>query len=236
VVLMLLLLAAAVVAPPTLPLLPPHPKVNVILAPRPPLPAPPDNDAGGGASDPLPARKGKLPDARPARVFIPPSVAVNEHPALPVLVAMTGLPDLDIDLSQFGDPGANSLTGGLGPGPGKGIGPGFGPGIGPGGGEGLKNSFTALKTQVTRPPQLIYKEEPQYSEPARRAHIQGYVRLRIDVALDGKPINIRVIQGIGLGLDECAIDAVKRWRFQPALAGDVPVVAPATIEVGFHLI
>jgi protein TonB len=56
------------------------------------------------------------------------------------------------------------------------------------------------------------------------------------VALDGKPINIRVIQGIGLGLDECAIDAVKRWRFQPALAGDVPVVAPATIEVGFHLI
>jgi TonB family protein len=83
---------------------------------------------------------------------------------------------------------------------------------------------------------LISKFEPEYSEPARKARLQGYVRLKIDVGLDGRPINIQVIQGIGLGLDEAAIDAVKRWRFHPAMAGDKPVVAPATIEVGFHLI
>jgi protein TonB len=45
-----------------------------------------------------------------------------------------------------------------------------------------------------------------------------------------------VIEGIGLGLDEAAINAVKQWRFQPALSGSQPVVAPAVVEVGFHLL
>ncbi|MEI9811463.1 MAG: energy transducer TonB [Acidobacteriota bacterium] len=83
---------------------------------------------------------------------------------------------------------------------------------------------------------MIHQVEPEYSEPARRAHIQGIVRLRIDVGLDGLPTNIRVIEGMGMGLDESAIEAVRRWRFQPALSGDLPVVAPAIVEVGFHLL
>jgi len=58
----------------------------------------------------------------------------------------------------------------------------------------------------------------------------------IDVGPDGHPANIRVAHGVGLGLDERAIDAVSHWRFSPAVAGDGPVVAPALVEVGFHLL
>ena len=90
--------------------------------------------------------------------------------------------------------------------------------------------------RVTRAPQLIYQIEPEYSEEARKARYQGVVVLHIEVGLDGLASNIRVIEGAGLGLDERAIDAVRKWRFRPALAGDRPVVAPAVVEVNFRLL
>jgi protein TonB len=48
--------------------------------------------------------------------------------------------------------------------------------------------------------------------------------------------NVRVLRGLGLGLDEKALEAVKQWRFRPGYRDGRPVVAPATIEVNFHLL
>lgn len=230
-----LLFAAAAVGPP--PPLPPH-VIPVLLRPR--LEAPHvwqqksgPQDSGGGQSIPEPASKG-APPKRERRLFQLPMVAVNDAPKLVLAVSLSDAPEFDA--GPVGDPsGLLGVTGG-GPGCCAGLGKGFSDG---GIGDGNNPGFTGLQVQqqkLTRNPQIIYKEEPQYSEPARRAKIQGYVRLRIDVGLDGRPLNIRVVQPIGMGLDENAIEAVKRWRFRPALIGDKPVVAPALVEVGFHLL
>jgi periplasmic protein TonB len=52
---------------------------------------------------------------------------------------------------------------------------------------------------------------------------------------DGKPRDIRVLRTLGLGLDEKAMEAVKNWRFEPALKDGKPVDVQITVEVTFHL-
>ncbi len=230
----LLLAAAAVVGPP--PILPPRTttiELHPITAPPPRPPA--KEDSGGGQGTPEPAAKGRLPEKPTRRIFLPPMVAINDQPRLVIAVGLINAPEIDSALSAIGDPFGILDSLGGGPGKGGGIGIGDGPGIG----EGTEKGFTraTITTQkLTRRPEIISKVEPQYSEPARRAHLQGSVKIRIDVGLDGIPTNIRVVEPIGMGLDEAAIEAVKRWRFRPALVGDRPVVAPALVEVGFHLL
>jgi periplasmic protein TonB len=232
--LLLLLLAAAAVGPP--PPLPPH--VTILpLNPRipPPTPRLQPEESGGGQATPEPASKGQLPNKPTRRLFLPPTVAVNDHPKLIMAVGLINAPDLDLALDTIGDP--FGLLDGLNGGPGTHGGIGTGPGGNIGDGPGGKYSVgTVPKEKLTRTPELISKVEPQYSEAARRAHMQGAVRLRIEVGLDGRPVNIQVVQTLGMGLDEAAIEAVKHWRFRPALIGDRPVVAPALVEVAFHLL
>jgi TonB family protein len=57
-----------------------------------------------------------------------------------------------------------------------------------------------------------------------------------EVDTNGRLRNIRVTRGLGLGLEEKAIEAVKQWRFRPGTRDGKPVVAPASIEVNFHLL
>ncbi|MDX1981956.1 MAG: energy transducer TonB, partial [Bryobacteraceae bacterium] len=52
----------------------------------------------------------------------------------------------------------------------------------------------------------------------------------------GRAVNIRVRQGLGLGLDERAVEAVGKWRFRPAARDGKPVRSPALIEVSFRLL
>jgi TonB family protein len=84
-------------------------------------------------------------------------------------------------------------------------------------------------------PTLIQRVEPDYSEEARQAKYQGTVLVSVDVGTDGVPRNVRVIRGLGLGLDEKAMEAVRQWRFKPGMRDGQPVVTPATIEVNFRL-
>jgi protein TonB len=231
--LLVLLLAAAVMGPP--PPLPPHLIIKMPLSIRLPAPRLTPQESGGGQNSPEPASKGRLPDKPVRRMFLPPTVAMNDQAHLAIQVSMIDAPEMNSALAEIGDPlGLLAGTGG-GPGRGGGIGTGLGGGIGDGPERGFTGG-TLAQEKLTRTPQVIYQEEPQYSEPARRAHVQGFVRLRIDVGIDGRPLNIRVVKAMGLGLDENAIEAVKRWRFRPALIGDRPVIAPAMVEVGFHLL
>jgi len=78
--------------------------------------------------------------------------------------------------------------------------------------------------------------EPEFSEEARRAKYQGTVLLTIEVGEDGQPHRLRILRGLGLGLDEKAIEAVSRWKFKPAQRNGHPVRAAATIEVNFRLL
>ncbi len=85
-------------------------------------------------------------------------------------------------------------------------------------------------------PKLISQVDPEYSEKARKARLQGLVALSIIVEPDGTPSNIQVSRSLGRDLDVKAIEAVKKWRFQPSMKDGHPVrYGPVEIDVNFHL-
>jgi len=86
------------------------------------------------------------------------------------------------------------------------------------------------------PPKLLYKVEPEYTAEARTAGYQGSVALSVEIGPDGIARNIRVVKGLGLGLDESAVTAVQQWHFQPGTKDGAPVPVLATIEVNFRLL
>jgi TonB family protein len=85
------------------------------------------------------------------------------------------------------------------------------------------------------PPRVLYAPDPQYSDAARRAKLQGAVVLWLIVDQDGKPHQIRVQRSLGKGLDEKAVEAVKKWRFKPAIKDGQPVAVMINVEVNFLL-
>ena len=71
---------------------------------------------------------------------------------------------------------------------------------------------------------------------ARAAKYQGTVTLYIEVGPDGLAHNVRVLNSLGMGLDEKAIDAVSQWQFRPGMKNGAPVTVAASIEVNFRLL
>jgi TonB family protein len=86
------------------------------------------------------------------------------------------------------------------------------------------------------PPKLVFKVEPAYTEEARLVKHQGSATLFIVVGTDGQIYGLRLVRGLGLGLDEQAADAVRKWRFEPGKKGDAPVCVSAQIAVNFRLL
>jgi TonB family protein len=84
-------------------------------------------------------------------------------------------------------------------------------------------------------PKAIYAPDPEYSEEARQAKLQGTCILELVVGPNGKPRDIKVTQALGRGLDEKAIEAVKTWRFEPGKKYDKPVATIINVEVAFRL-
>ena len=64
---------------------------------------------------------------------------------------------------------------------------------------------------------------------------QGYRHPVLVVGTDGRPSNIRVLSSLGMGLDEKAIEAVRTWKFEPAMKDGHPVRVEIAVEVDFHL-
>jgi len=91
----------------------------------------------------------------------------------------------------------------------------------------------------TRPfdsaPHLIHKVEPEYSNEARDARLEGTVLLYAEIGTDGRAANVRIVRGLGLGLNEKAIEAVREWEFASGMKDGKPIVVRATIEVNFRL-
>jgi TonB family protein len=85
-------------------------------------------------------------------------------------------------------------------------------------------------------PILVFRQEPEYSEEARAAKLQGTVLVSLVVGEDGQPRNVRVRKSLGLGLDENAVEAVSRWRFRAGTKDGQPVAVESSIEVDFRLL
>ena len=201
---------------------------------------------GGGDRSPLPAAKGRLPKASLKQFTPPVQVYNNLNPKLPMEPTIIAPPDVNlpqVNMSQYGDPLAKlgppsngpGSGGGIGSGNGGGVGSGKGGGFGPGEGGGVGGGAFHMGAGITAPT-VLYKVEPEYSEEARKAKYQGTVELVIEVDVNGKPRNLKVVRSLGLGLDEKAIEAVEKWKFRPGYKDGHPVVVQAYVEVNFRLL
>jgi protein TonB len=228
--LILLLTSRAVRSPAPTPLGP----ITLLVAPHRIFAKQTEQRAGGSNQTLLPARHGQPPPTA-HRTFIPPVSPPDPKLPMPVTVAFES-PTIEISVPQIGDPSSLLANGGLGVHGSNGIGDhGCCGGIGDqtSGKPGI--SATPRTGHKITPPQLIFKVEPEFSKAARKAKYQGVVVLAIEVGADGRPQNLRVLEMLGLGLDEKAIEAVSQWRFRPGYQDGRPVVTTATVEVAFRL-
>lgn len=202
---------------------------------------------GGGDHDRLPAPKGRLPKVAMQQITPPVIVARNEKPRLAVQptvvvppqvrVADNHLPNLGVSASVMpAAPPSNGIGsgGGIGSGSGGGVGVGHGPGVGPGTGGGIGGGVYKVGGGISAP-QAISSPDPGYTDEARSAKKQGTCVLKLIVDSTGHPRDLRVVRGLGFGLDEKALEAVRQWRFQPALKDGRPVDVQISVEVEFHL-
>jgi periplasmic protein TonB len=203
---------------------------------------------GGGDHDRIEAPKGRLPKTALQQITPPQIVMRNEHPKLAVEPTVVIPPQVrlaDNHMPNLGNPSSAVLPsappsngtgsgGGIGSGSGGGVGVGHGPGVGAGSGGGIGGGVYKVGGGISAP-QAVSTPDPEYTEEARNAKTQGTCILWLIVDDHGNPRDIRVVRGLGMGLDAKAIEAVKQWRFQPAQKDGRPVNVQISVEVGFRL-
>ena len=211
----------------------------------PPKPKKSGGGGGGGRREKTPASRGKLPRFSDRQLTPPTPKIVNLKPVLPVepTVVVPQLAQLPpVSIAQLGDPlgipgppsSGPGTGGGIGTGTGGGVGPGKGAGVGPGEGGGMGGGPFRVGGGVSAPT-VLYRIEPNYSEDARRARYQGSVVLSAIVRKDGSIQILKVLRGLGLGLDENAVEALKKWKFRPGTRSGEPVDVALNIEINFAL-
>jgi len=85
-------------------------------------------------------------------------------------------------------------------------------------------------------PVLTHSVMAKFTDEARRAHYQGVCIVALIVDAKGRPQNVHIVRSLGMGLDEKAMDAIRKYKFKPALMdGKTPVPVMVTVEVNFHL-
>ncbi|MGA8089442.1 MAG: energy transducer TonB [Terracidiphilus sp.] len=219
-----------------------------LFAPAPPPPkilpvaAKAGGGGGGGAHQPIPPTRGKAPEVAKVQMNAPQLVRL-ERPKLAVEpTEQVRIPDnpkmLNIGISNSpqialasqGNGSGSGFGSGLGGGLGSGHGIGAGPGSGGGYGGGLMNVGGGVSA-----PAVIHSVQPEFSEQARSANLQGTVALQLIVDAEGNPQNIRVTRHLGMGLDEKAVEAMRQYKFRPAMYQGHPVAVKIVVEIDFHL-
>jgi TonB family protein len=232
-----------------------HPTVTLIVPPvsdyQPPLSVKKIDTIGGGGGGgehaKIPAPKGKLPKHSMEQITPPAIVVRNEHPKLtaePTVVVPPQVHLPTMNALSLGDPKAiipsgpasngTGSGGGIGSGSGGGVGAGSGPGVGKGSGGGIGGGVFRVGGGVSAP-RALETPDPEYSEEARKAKYQGTVVLWLIVDATGHPQQIKVARSLGMGLDQKAIEAVRKWKFEPAKKDGTPVAVQINVEVNFRL-
>jgi periplasmic protein TonB len=187
---------------------------------------------GGGSPDKAEVSKGRIPP----RVEHPEMTAKLQAPVPTIDVQKDiQIPD-NPALPNFGMANSpNVKMGSLGNGSGSGLGNGRGSGVGSGEGGNIGGGLYRVGGGVSAP-QALNSVEAEFSDEARRAKYQGVCLISLIVDAQGNPQNPRVVRALGMGLDEKAIEAVKKYKFKPAMKdGKTPVPVMITVEVNFRL-
>jgi periplasmic protein TonB len=183
-----------------------------------------------------------VPEVRPVeRPVEPPPVVAKPDPIPPVVAPVVSAPAEPKEQAGVLTPTAPAadsqgagVGGGSGTGSGRGIGEGSGPGIGDGTGGGTGGGPYRPGSGITAP-SILQEVKPDYTEDARRRGLSGDVVLEIVVRSDGRVGAIRIVQGLGAGLDQRAVEAVRQWRFAPARRFGTPVDVRVEVAVEFRL-
>jgi TonB family protein len=202
---------------------------------------------GGGDHSLVDPTKGHLPKIE-KNPMVPPMIPVLDKPKLAIESAIDvqkeiKLPDnpnmpmigvknsANVKLASNGQGGGGGMGTGYGGGLGSGRGNGYGPGSGGNTGGGLYRVGGSVSAPVA-----LNSVEAEFSDEARRAKYQGVCLISLIVDAQGNPQNPRVIRALGMGLDEKALEAVRKYRFRPAMKdGRTPVPVMITVEVNFRL-
>ena len=223
------------------------------------IPGPGGGGGGGGLQQPKPAPKAmregtrKISSPIPERKEPPPIVPVPKPPEpkpepplkaepLPVVVApiitapadpRTRIGVLEQTTAEADSHGPGK-GGGAGTGSGTGLGSGDGSGVGPGSGGGTGGGPYRPGSGI-EPPRLLREVKADYTEDARQRSISGEVVLEIVVRRDGSVGDVRILRGLGGGLNDRAVQAVRQWRFAPATRLGSPVDVIVEVGVEFRL-
>lgn len=99
----------------------------------------------------------------------------------------------------------------------------------------ISTQHTRIADSLAMPPQILNYTPPSYTDEALRRGIQGNVTVEAAFDSEGNFTVLRVIKGLGFGLDESALNAVRNWRFAPAYRDGARVSAISQIDVAFKL-
>jgi protein TonB len=220
------------------PILSPQKPVQIVSLDAPPPKAPPkavSMGGGGGQRGPTPVTKGTPPKFAEQQI-VPPKAPPLVEPKIHVDPTIEVQKDLKMASSvpQIGVANSPIIGLSMGNGRGTGLGSGSGSGLGPGSGSNTGGGVRHIGGGVS-PPQAIYTVEPEFSEEARKAKVTGIVLVNVVVDLNGLPTHVRVVRGVGMGLDEKAIEAVRQYRFKPGMENGKPVLTEVNVEVDFHI-
>jgi protein TonB len=189
---------------------------------------------GGGQRGPTPVTKGTPPKF--AEQIVPPKAPPKVEPKIHIEPTLEVQQDVRManSIPQIGVASSPLVGMSMGDNVGTGLGSGDGPGLGPGSGGGIGGGPKRIGGGVSAPV-LLYQVDPEFSEEARKAKIAGNVMVNLWVDEKGIPSHVHVIRGIGMGLDERALAAVKLYRFKPAIENGKPVTVEMNVEVTFHI-
>jgi len=95
--------------------------------------------------------------------------------------------------------------------------------------------FTVVNPKVMKVPKAIYSPDPDYSETARMAKFQGTCIVSVILGKDGNVEDAWIARKLGLGLEQQALEAVRQWKFEPAMKDGEPVPVFLNVEVTFRL-
>jgi protein TonB len=220
--------------------IPPIKSIYFESTPPPPPVAPSTSSnaihGGGGNVGLTPPSAGNPPMPSPEQLN-PPKVPPITDPPIKIATTIDMQTTLrpKLDLSKIGTINSPLAGNSLGNARGKGDGPGDGDGYGPGHNRDTGGGFPTIGVGGVSAPVVLFAPEPQFSEEARRKKVSGNVLVYLQVDVNGRPTHVRVVRGIGLGLDEQAIDAVSHYKFKPAMENGHPVAVEMNVNVDFNI-
>ena len=173
----------------------------------------------------------------------PEGVATRSTPTAAANIAAAGAFDLPSGSGRGNGTGGST--------PGVVVSAGFGNGVATGGrrsgGPVQKSGFDAVYASsdshkpaaniesASTPVAILYKPKPAYTEEGRKQGIDGEVRLEVLFSAAGQVHVLRVLQGLGYGLDEQAVKAAEQIKFKPAAHAGQPVDSTAVVHIIFQL-